>query len=161
MGALYRISRDPVTGELVRTMLTDFGVGPNTGRNPVAVAVEADGHILVLNGSGGTTGIPVANRAVLVRIDPVTGARTIVSDFGDSGQGGLGVEPRGVAVEAGGSILVIDAQAGIGERVRGRVSSSGSIPRPGSAPPSPTSVPAPSRGRTRPRSRSREAARSW
>ena len=33
-GALHRISRDPVTGDLVRTILTDFGVGPNTGRNP-------------------------------------------------------------------------------------------------------------------------------
>ena len=107
-GVLYRLSPDPVTGELVRTMLTDFGVGPNTGRNPRAVTVEADGQILV------TTGIPgtLNNRALLVRVDPVTGARAIVSDFGDSSQGGLGIEPRGVAVEAGGAILVIDAQGG-------------------------------------------------
>ena len=107
-GVLYRLSPDPVTGELVRTILTDFGVGPNTGRHPRAVTVEADGQILV------TTGIPgtVNNRALLVRVDPVTGARAIVSDFGDSSQGGLGIEPRGVAVEAGGAILVIDAQGG-------------------------------------------------
>ena len=33
-GTLYRISRDPVTGDLVRTVVTDFGVGPNAGHNP-------------------------------------------------------------------------------------------------------------------------------
>ena len=142
-GALYRISRDPVTGDLVRTIVTDFGVGPNTGRNPRAVAVEADGHILVLNGNGGT-----ADRAVLVRLNPITGTRAIVSDFGNSSQGGLGVEPRGVAVGANGQILVIDAQAGTfgqGELVRidpqtgFRISLSnfGSGPNPGS---NPTSV---------------------
>lgn len=108
-GVLYRISPDPITGVLTRVVLTDFGIGPNTGRTPRAVAVEADGQILVINGVRGTS-----SRGVLVRVDPVTGARAIVSDFGDSGQGELGVEPRGVAVEAGGQILVIDAQAGQG-----------------------------------------------
>ena len=109
-GVLYRLSPDPVTGDLVRTILTDFGVGANTGHNPRAVTVAADGQILVTVGAPGT----LSNRALLVRVDPVTGARAIVSDFGDSGQGGLGVEPRGVAVEAGGQILVIDAQGGQG-----------------------------------------------
>ena len=33
-GALHRLRRNPVTGELVRTILTDFGVGPSTGRDP-------------------------------------------------------------------------------------------------------------------------------
>jgi sugar lactone lactonase YvrE len=115
-GALYRLVPDPGTGELVRTILTDFGVGDSTGRNPRAVTVEADGQILVVNGNGGT-----ANRAVLVRIDPPTGDRRIVTDFGNDQQGPLGIDPRGVAVEADGQILVIDAQAGTsgaGELVR-------------------------------------------
>ena len=75
----------------MRTILTDFGVGASTGRDPRAVAVEANGQILVLNASGGSTGVPVTNRALLVRVDPVTGARAIVSDFGSSLQGVLGV----------------------------------------------------------------------
>ena len=53
-GALYRLRPDPVTGELTRTVLSDFGAGANTGRNPRAVAVEADGQILVINAIGGT-----------------------------------------------------------------------------------------------------------
>ena len=107
-GVLYRLSRDPVTGDLIRTVLTDFGVGADTGRNPRAVAVEADGQILV------TTGIPgtLNNKPLLVRVDPVSGGRTIVSDFQDGSQGALGIDPRGIATEAGGAILVIDAQGG-------------------------------------------------
>ena len=108
-GALYRLSPDPVTGAVSRSILTDFGTGAGTGRTPRAVAVEPDGGILVINGSGGT-----GNRALLVRVDPISGARAVVSDFGNAGQGSLGVEPRGVALEADGRILVIDAQAGIG-----------------------------------------------
>jgi sugar lactone lactonase YvrE len=129
-GVLYRLRPDPATGQLTRTILTDFGEGLNTGRFPRAVAVEADGQILVLNGSGGTT--VVVERPVLVRIDPNTGARSIVSDFGNRSQNGhpndpptcttscLGVEPRGLAVEADGRILVIDAQAGQGETGNGQ-----------------------------------------
>jgi hypothetical protein len=145
MGALFRLSPDPVTGELIRTVLTDFGVGPSTGRNPRAVAVEPDGQILVLNGSGGTTGVPFAERPLLVRIDPETGARTVVSDFGNRQQGDpsdppncttscLGVEARGLAVEADGQILVVDAQAGQGETGNGQGLLSGSTPKPGPAP---------------------------
>jgi sugar lactone lactonase YvrE len=51
---------------------------------------------------------------VLVRIDPDTRDREIVTDFGNREQGALGTEPRGVAVEADGQILVVDAAAGTG-----------------------------------------------
>ena len=129
-GALYRLVEDPATGQLTRTTLTDFGAGPASGRTPRAVTVEADGHILVLNGNGGTS-----DRALLVRIDPDTGARAILSDFGNAGQGGLGIEPRGLAIEAGGEIVVIDAQAGFGGAGSARASWSASIPRPACAPP--------------------------
>ncbi|HET8952900.1 MAG TPA: hypothetical protein VFN44_20420 [Solirubrobacteraceae bacterium] len=99
-GALYRLGPE-------RTILSDFGAGSATGRTPRAVAVEPDGGILVINASGGTS-----NRALLVRVDADTGARSVVSDFGNGSQGSLGVEPRGVAVEPDGEVLVIDAQAG-------------------------------------------------
>ncbi len=107
-GVLYRLTPDPVTGDLVRTVLTDFGVGADTGRNPRAVTVEADGQILVTTGLPGT----LNDKPLLVRVDPATGARAILSDFRDSSQGVLGIEPRGIAIEAGGAILVIDAQGG-------------------------------------------------
>ena len=106
-GALYRLRPDPVTGELTPTVLSDFGDGTDTGRNPRAVAVEADGQILVTTGLPGT----VDNRPLLVRVDPVTGARAVVSDF--EGSSARREEPRGVAVEAGGAILVLDAQGGL------------------------------------------------
>ena len=107
-GVLYRLSPDPVTGELVRTMLTDFGVGPNTGRNPRAVTVEADGQILV------TTGIPgtVEQQASARPRRPCHRRPGDRERFRRQQPGGLGIEPRGVAVEAGGAILVIDAQGG-------------------------------------------------
>lgn len=49
---------------------------------------------------------------VLWRVDPATGQRDIVADFNDIKQGRLGATPLGVAVEATGTILVTDANAG-------------------------------------------------
>ena len=61
---------DPVTG--ARTLLNDFGVGLNQGIDPVGVAVESSGQILVVDPFGGTN-----FHGALFRVDPVTGARTI------------------------------------------------------------------------------------
>jgi streptogramin lyase len=103
LGALFRVN--PISGE--RTLLSDFGVGPNQGFNPVGVAVEASGNILVIDRDAGT-----GFQGALFRINPVTGERTLISDFGVGGnQGDL---PYGVAVEASGNILVIDPGAGTG-----------------------------------------------
>jgi len=108
---LFRV--DPATG--VRTVLSDFrnpSQGP-LGESPFGVALEASGTILVadqyigLNGGG-----------VLFRVDPVTGSRTLLSNFSrDSGQGPLGAQPTGVAVEPSGTILVADVD---GPGVSGR-----------------------------------------
>jgi hypothetical protein len=105
-GMLFRV--DPSTGE--RTVLSDFNVGDNQGSDPCGVSVEASGQILVIDRNGGSGG-----RGALFRINPVTGARVILSDFG-SGEN-MGKEPYGVAVEASGQILVIDQDAGTGDRV--------------------------------------------
>jgi streptogramin lyase len=103
LGALFRV--DPISGE--RTLLSDFGVGPNQGFNPVGVAVEASGNILVIDRDAGT-----GFQGALFKVNPVTGERRVISDFGVGGnQGDL---PYGVAVEASGTILVIDAGAGTG-----------------------------------------------
>jgi len=95
---------------LVPVVLSDFGVGVNQGLDPFGVAVEASGHILVIDGDAGTGGL-----GALFRVDPTTGVRTLLSDFGVGvNQGNL---PFGVAVEASGNILVIDSAAGILFRV--------------------------------------------
>jgi hypothetical protein len=74
LGALFRV--DPYNGE--RTLFSDFGVGANKGEQPVGVAVEASGNILITDYWAGTN-----NRGALFRIDPSTFAvRTLLSDFG-------------------------------------------------------------------------------
>jgi len=102
-GALFRV--DPVTG--ARTVLSDFGAGPNQGVTPFGVAVEASGQILVIDWQAGT-----GADGALFRVDPVTGARTVLSDFGVGAN--QGVDPYGVAVESSGQILVVDLNAGTG-----------------------------------------------
>jgi sugar lactone lactonase YvrE len=102
-GALFRV--DPTTG--ARTLLSDFGSGVNQGVGPHGVAVEATGQILVIDYDAGTAG-----RGALFRVDPTTGVRTLLSDFGSGVN--QGVDPCDVAVEASGQILVIDPSAGAG-----------------------------------------------
>ena len=112
-GALFSV--DPSNG--VRTVISDFGnslQGP-LGVNPKGVAIEPSGSVLAIDENAGTN-----NRGALFRVDPSTGLRTLLSDFGNPSQGTvfpatgspLPLGPRDVAVEASGSILVSDHQAG-------------------------------------------------
>ncbi len=71
------------------------------------MAVEVSGDILVIDASAGTGG-----NGALFRVDPTSGARTLLSNFGDGAN--QGILPMGVAVEASGNIIVIDPQAGTG-----------------------------------------------
>jgi DNA-binding beta-propeller fold protein YncE len=102
-GAVYRI--DTVSG--TRTLLSDFGdasSGP-LGSNPSGIAVEATGSLLVIDPSAGDTD----HRGRLFRVDAATGARTVLSDFSNATQGPRGLTPSGLAIEASGKILVVDA----------------------------------------------------
>src|SRR3954468_22512905 len=82
-GALYRIDS---AGQ--RTLLTDFGFQSHLpgvrreplGKFPIAVAIEQDGTILVLDRDAGGHG-------ELFTVDPGSGGRAVLSDFGDSKQG--------------------------------------------------------------------------
>jgi hypothetical protein len=106
-GALFTV--DPATGS--RTILSDFGnpaQGP-TGANPIGLAIEASGTLLVIDGEAGTGG-----NGALFTVDPTTGSRTILSDFGNLAQGPTGANPIGLAIEASGTLLVIDPDAGTG-----------------------------------------------
>ena len=72
---------------------------------PVGVALDADGDILVADASalGGTGGV--------IRVDPTSGARTAVSANGAPAGGPDFAIPVGVALEADGDILVADVDA--------------------------------------------------
>ncbi|MGH8576621.1 MAG: calcium-binding protein [Gammaproteobacteria bacterium] len=72
-------------------MLSDFGVGVNPGIEPRGVAVESNGTLLVIDQSAGT-----GTLGALFRVDPVSGVRTLVSDFGSGANPGR--DPIGVAV---------------------------------------------------------------
>ena len=106
-GALFSV--DPVTG--FRTIVSDFG-DPSQGPSSVIVGqqfgvdIDLSGSIYVTDGFG------ITGRGVLFSIDPVTGFRTIVSDFGDPSQGSLGRIPFKVNVDDVGKIIVTDINAG-------------------------------------------------
>ncbi len=68
-GKLFRIN--PASG--ARTVVSDFGQGANPVKFAISIAVEPSGFILVADTSGGASG-----NGALVRVDPVSGARTVV-----------------------------------------------------------------------------------
>ena len=109
-GALFEIDG---TGH--RTVLTDFGgtslslIGRNKkqpkGKLPTDVAIARDGSIFVVDALAGKKG-------QLFAINPTTGARVILSDFGDPGQGPTGERPSRLVTGADGGVLVVDLIAG-------------------------------------------------
>src|SRR2546426_343737 len=100
-GLLFSV--DPTTG--ARTIISEFGVGANQGDHPEDFAVDASRQILVVDFVAGTN-----FRGLLFSVDPTTGARTIISDFGVGAN--QGNTPFDVAVDASGQILVLDPNAG-------------------------------------------------
>lgn len=105
-----------------RTTISDFGFslqGPR-GLDPMEVAVQPGGLILVLDKGAGTKG-----RGTLFAVDAETGRRRVVSDFGNAAEGPLGSfrgsEPpaqvgangvSGLTVTADGRVLVGDTSGG-------------------------------------------------
>ncbi len=102
-GQLYAVSPPLLLGPWTRQVVSDFGnaqQGP-LGTNPVSVAVlpawgNTGRRLLVIDDAVGTD-----NRGALFRVDPATGQRTILSDFGNPNQGPLGTGPSGVTVVPG------------------------------------------------------------
>ena len=96
--AILRV--DPLTG--VRSIVSDeqHGSGPLFGPFLRSVAVETSGHLVVVDGT-------VTNGRPIIRVHPLTGSRTIVSDA-SVGSGPSLVVPRGIAIEMTGELLVVD-----------------------------------------------------
>jgi len=98
---VFRI--DPVTGVPTPLSTDTAGSGP-AFLTPLGVAVEAGGTILVSD----STNFPVVSRRIL-RVDPATGARTVVSDA-TTGSGPALTGPGSLAVGADGGIYVTDGE---------------------------------------------------
>jgi Tol biopolymer transport system component len=109
-GALFRVDQN--SG--IRTVLSDFtnpSQGP-IGRAPTGVTVDGDGTILVADVAGGTDCHADSDGTngcgALVRVDPTTGNRVVISDFGNPAQGQVGGGPTSVVRDLDGSYLVVD-----------------------------------------------------
>lgn len=113
-GQLFVISQ---TGQ--RSVLSDFGASSQgkLGVEPNAVTwlpttlLGPSAGILVTDGSGGTGG-----NGALFKVNPQTGARTVLSDFGDTrgiaGSYPIGILTLGGLLDSFPTIYVIDAYAG-------------------------------------------------
>jgi hypothetical protein len=97
-------SREHALRELKTTALTLLLIALLT---PLAHSQLIPGEALVIDLDAGTT-----ERGALFKVNPSTGTRTLVSDFGDAGQGPLGIEPFGLAIDGAGNVLVVDGSAG-------------------------------------------------
>jgi streptogramin lyase len=100
-GAVFRV--DPVTGARTLVSSNSSPAGGPSFLEPLAIAREADGSILVANYASGN--------GQLLRVDPVTGARNLVSSNTNPPGGPSLIDPWGLTVEPDGKILVADSGA--------------------------------------------------
>jgi sugar lactone lactonase YvrE len=93
---------DPVSGNRTFVLGTEDNVGNQPAlfsEIPIASAVEANGSLVVID----------AFRSMVVRIDPLTGDRTPISGIADTtGSGPPFRQPQALALEADGSLMVLD-----------------------------------------------------
>ena len=103
-GAVIRV--DPTTGARTTVSANGSPTGGPSFVDPVGLAIEVDGDILVADGAAFA-----GSGGGVIRVDPITGTRTTVSANGSPAGGPMFTDPSGVAVEAGGGILVADWSA--------------------------------------------------
>ena len=102
---------DPVTGgRTVITTFTNVSQGP-TGVAPVDVRPEQGGQLLVLDQA--TFSPAGSGSGTLFRVDPNSGARTVVSDLTTPAQGPIGLTASSLDVAAGGQVLITDGDGGV------------------------------------------------
>jgi hypothetical protein len=81
-----------------------------------AQAQLSPGDILVIDPIAGTENFSTGLGGALFLVNPSSGQRTVLSDFGDSTQGPTGQDPVGVAIETDGRVLVIDPGGGTNQQ---------------------------------------------
>ncbi len=107
--AVMRI--DPVTGDRMIVSDSATGNGP-VFLSPAALAIEADGSLVVADDHD----LSYRVASALVRIDPVSGDRTIISDD-TTGIGPVHFLPTALAIEADGSLVVVADEPGWADAV--------------------------------------------
>jgi len=93
-----------------RSVVTDFGdpTKGTLGLDPEGLAINFDGTILVVNGD-----INESNLGnTIIRVNPFTGDRTLVSDLKILGPEPTAVNLRGIAINDAGEIFVTDLHGG-------------------------------------------------
>ena len=102
-GGVIRV--DPDTGARTTVSANGAPSGGPTFVEPQAIAVEYDGDILVADADaeGGT--------GAIIRVDPGTGARTLLSSNAAPAGGSSFSDPVGLAIETDADILVLDGTA--------------------------------------------------
>ena len=91
---------NPATGGLAE--VTRNGAQGQLFNHPYDIAVAPDGSLLVADMGAYADGPDPAADGAIVRVDPLTGAQSLVA------RGGRLVDPAGLALAADGSILVVD-----------------------------------------------------
>lgn len=106
ISAIMRVNSN--TGK--RTLLSDFN---DATQGPVGslffssgLTTEASKQLLVVTNAALDANNNIIGGDFLMRVDSETGQRAVVSDFGNSAQGILGITPRGTVVEESGAIIV-------------------------------------------------------
>lgn len=113
-GAIFSVNRSGA-----RSLLSDFGVGTNQGVYPDSMVYWPGllgllgSTVLVADGSAGTNG-----QGELFTVDPGTGARNVLSDFGNSTQGWVDTNPEStpmsVTISPSGAIYVLVQELSLG-----------------------------------------------
>ncbi|MGI8946310.1 MAG: hypothetical protein ACR2GL_08750 [Thermoleophilaceae bacterium] len=102
---------DPVTGARTTLSANDAPFGEPTFSDPSGLAIAPDGSIFVAERDGFDDGDGGMGGGGVIRVDPVTGARTSVSSNAQPAGGPAFVEPSGIALAPDGSLLVADENA--------------------------------------------------
>jgi len=93
-----------------RTVVTDFGdaIKGTLGLDPEGLAINFDGTILVVNGDINANNLG----NTIIRVNPFTGDRTLVSDLKIPGPEPTAVNLRGIAINDAGELFVTDLHGG-------------------------------------------------
>lgn len=98
---LFAVSVASISASNDDIIVLTESVGSGLGfKAPQGIAVEADGFLVVVDPA----------LASVMRVDPVTGDRTIVSDA-DTGSGPAFSTIRAIAVESDSNLVVLDSRA--------------------------------------------------
>ena len=104
--AVLRIKKDvssPTGYEDSVSVVTDSSRSPGLFTNPVSVAIDSNGNIIVVDGS-----------SAILRVDPITGKTAMVASEFITSQGEEIIhDPQGIAIDSNGLLIVSDSSSAV------------------------------------------------